>query len=93
MIEKQASFLPGLKVGVELNAVLAHHQPFWRHAAGQQPNAAPAACVFALRLWLIDQNADDTDWVQSILRLEDPLTLPMSYTQAMMLALIWQPAP
>lgn len=47
----------------------------------------------SLRLWLIDQNADDTDWVQSILRLEDPLTLPMSYTQAMMLALIWQPAP
>jgi len=47
----------------------------------------------ALRLWLIDQNADDTDWVQSILRLDDPLSLPMSYTQAMMLALIWQPTP
>jgi len=47
----------------------------------------------ALRLWLIDQKADDTDWVQSILRLDDPLFLPMSYTQAMMLALIWQPAP
>jgi spermidine synthase len=46
-----------------------------------------------LRLWLIEQNANDTDWVQSILRLEEPLTLPMSYTQAMMLALIWQPAP
>ncbi len=46
-----------------------------------------------LRLWLIDQNANDTDWVQSILRLSDPLTLPMSYTQAMMLALIWQPQP
>lgn len=46
-----------------------------------------------LRLWLIDQNAADTDWVQSILRLSDPLFLPMSYTQAMMLALIWQPVP
>ena len=46
-----------------------------------------------LRLWLIDQNSADTDWVQSILRLGDPLFLPMSYTQAMMLALIWQPAP
>ncbi|MBI3960124.1 MAG: fused MFS/spermidine synthase [Chloroflexi bacterium] len=47
----------------------------------------------SLRLWLIDQNADDTDWVQSILRLNDPLFLPMSYTQAMMLALLWQPTP
>jgi len=46
-----------------------------------------------LRLWLIDQKADDTDWVQSILRLNDPLFLPMSYTQAMMLALLWQPTP
>lgn len=46
-----------------------------------------------LRLWLIDQNVEDTDWVQSILRLEDPLFLPMSYTQAMMLALLWQPTP
>ena len=46
-----------------------------------------------LRLWLIDQQANDTDWVQSILRLDDPLWLPMSYTQAMMLALIWQPTP
>lgn len=44
-----------------------------------------------LRLWLIDQKAGSTDWVQSILRLADPLDLPMSYTQAMMLALIWQP--
>lgn len=47
----------------------------------------------ALRLWLIDQAADDTDWVQSILHLNEPLYLPMSYTQAMMLALIWQPHP
>ncbi|MBX3051964.1 MAG: fused MFS/spermidine synthase [Caldilineaceae bacterium] len=46
-----------------------------------------------LRLWLIDQSANDTDWVQSILHLTDPLFLPMSYTQAMMLALIWQPQP
>ncbi len=46
-----------------------------------------------LRLWLIDQSADDTDWVQSILRLDDPLWLPMSYTQAMLLALLWQPTP
>lgn len=46
-----------------------------------------------LRLWLIDQSADDTDWVQSILRLSEPLYLPMSYTQAMLLALIWQPRP
>ena len=47
----------------------------------------------SLRLWLIDQKADDTDWVQSILPLANPLFLPMSYTQAMMLALIWQPDP
>lgn len=47
----------------------------------------------ALRLWLIDQTANDTDWVQSILHLNEPLYLPMSYTQAMMLALIWQPRP
>ncbi|MEZ4639280.1 MAG: fused MFS/spermidine synthase [Caldilineaceae bacterium] len=46
-----------------------------------------------LRLWLMEEEAANTTWVQSILDLYDPLHLVFGYTQAMLLALAWQPAP
>lgn len=46
-----------------------------------------------VRLWLLDESAANTSWVQSILDLEDPLYLALGYTQAMLLSLAWQPEP
>lgn len=46
-----------------------------------------------LRLWLMDETAENTQWVQSDLDLGDPLRLVLGYTQAMALALLWQPQP
>jgi spermidine synthase len=46
-----------------------------------------------MRLWLMDQGAANTQWVQSDLDLADPLRLVLRYTQAMVLALAWQPDP
>jgi spermidine synthase len=46
-----------------------------------------------LRLWLMDENAENTQWVQSELDLNDPLRLVLGYTQAMTLALLWRPDP
>ncbi len=46
-----------------------------------------------LRLWLLEEELASTTWVQSILQLNDPLRLVLGYTQAMLLALIWQPDP
>ncbi|RME58230.1 MAG: hypothetical protein D6790_12230 [Caldilineae bacterium] len=46
-----------------------------------------------VRLWIMEQDADDTEWVQSALWLDNPLHLVLTYTQAMMLALVWQPEP
>lgn len=46
-----------------------------------------------LRLWLLDETSGNTQWVQSELRLDDPLYLSFGYTRAMLLALAWQPKP
>jgi spermidine synthase len=46
-----------------------------------------------LRLWLMDETAENTQWVQSDLDLGDPLRLVLGYTQAMTMALLWQPDP
>jgi spermidine synthase len=46
-----------------------------------------------LRLWLMEETAENTEWVQSVLNIDHPLRLVLGYTQAMMLALIWQPEP
>ena len=46
-----------------------------------------------LVLWMMDAEAASTDWIQSVLDLREPLRLQSSYTQAMTLALLWQPAP
>ena len=46
-----------------------------------------------LVLWMLDAEADNTDWIQSVLDLRDPLSLQSSYTQAMILSLLWRPSP
>ncbi len=46
-----------------------------------------------LVLWMLDTKAANTDWIQSAMNLRAPLRLQSSYTQAMILALIWQPSP
>ena len=46
-----------------------------------------------LILWMLDTEAANTDWIQSALDLREPLRLQSSYTQAMFLSLLWQPAP
>jgi spermidine synthase len=46
-----------------------------------------------MRLWLMDQRSANTQWVQSDLDLTDPLKLVLGYTQAMVVALAWQPEP
>ncbi len=46
-----------------------------------------------VRLWLMDETEGNTQWVQSELRLDDPLYLSFGYTRAMVLALAWQPNP
>lgn len=46
-----------------------------------------------LVLWMLDAEIANTDWIQSALDLREPLRLQSSYTQAMILSLIWQPSP
>ncbi len=46
-----------------------------------------------LVLWMLDTESANTDWIQSAMNLRAPLRLQSSYTQAMILALIWQPSP
>ena len=46
-----------------------------------------------LVLWMLDTESANTDWIQSAMNLRAPLRLQSSYTQAMILALIWQPFP
>ena len=46
-----------------------------------------------LVLWMMDAEVANTDWIQSALDLREPLRLQSSYTQAMILSLLWQPAP
>ncbi|MEZ4860830.1 MAG: fused MFS/spermidine synthase [Caldilineaceae bacterium] len=46
-----------------------------------------------LRLWLLDIHRPDSGVVQSEIALDDPLNLVDDYTQAAMLALLWQPQP
>ena len=46
-----------------------------------------------LVLWMLDTEVANTDWIQSAIDLREPLRLQSSYTQAMILALFWQPAP
>ena len=46
-----------------------------------------------LVLWMLDTESSNTDWIQSAMDLRAPLRLQSSYTQAMILALLWQPSP
>jgi len=46
-----------------------------------------------LVLWMLDTESANTDWIQSAMNLRAPLRLQSSYTQAMILTLIWQPSP
>lgn len=46
-----------------------------------------------LVLWMLDVRVGNTDWIQSSQDLRDPLLLQSSYTQAMLLSLLWQPCP
>ena len=46
-----------------------------------------------LILWMLDAAAVNTDWIQSAMDLREPLRLQSSYTQAMILSLLWQPTP
>ncbi|MCZ0941103.1 MAG: fused MFS/spermidine synthase [Caldilineaceae bacterium] len=46
-----------------------------------------------LVLWMLDAEAANTDWIQSAMDLREPLRLQSSYTQAMILSLLWQPFP
>ena len=46
-----------------------------------------------LVLWMLDTESSNTDWIQSAMDLRVPLRLQSSYTQAMILALLWQPSP
>lgn len=46
-----------------------------------------------LVLWMLDAEVANTDWIQSAMNLREPLHLQSSYTQAMVLSLLWQPSP
>lgn len=46
-----------------------------------------------LVLWMLDAEVANTDWIQSAMDLREPLRLQSSYTQAMILSLLWQQAP
>ena len=46
-----------------------------------------------LVLWMLDAAVANTDWIQSAMDLREPLRLQSSYTQAMILSLLWQPSP
>ena len=46
-----------------------------------------------LILWMLDADVANTDWIQSAVELAQPLRLQSSYTQAMVLSLLWQPLP
>lgn len=46
-----------------------------------------------LVLWMLDAETANTDWIQSAMDLRQPLRLQSSYTQAMILSLLWQPSP
>ncbi len=46
-----------------------------------------------LVLWMLDTETANTDWIQSALDLRQPLRLQSSYTQAMILSLLWLPSP
>lgn len=46
-----------------------------------------------LILWMLDADVANTDWIQSAMDLAEPLRLQSSYTQAMVLSLLWQPLP
>lgn len=46
-----------------------------------------------LVLWMLDAAVANTDWIQSAMDLREPLRLQSSYTQAMVLSLLWQPSP
>ena len=46
-----------------------------------------------LILWMMDAEVANTDWIQSAMDLAEPLRLQSSYTQAMVLSLLWQPLP
>ena len=46
-----------------------------------------------LVLWMLDAAVANTDWIQSVMDLSEPLRLQSSYTQAMILSLLWQPSP
>ena len=46
-----------------------------------------------LVLWMLDAEVANTDWIQSAMDLREPLRLQSSYTQAMILALLWHPSP
>ena len=48
---------------------------------------------FIIQLVLVEQITLKMDWVQSILNLNDPIYLIFPYTQAMMLALLWNSQP
>ena len=48
---------------------------------------------FIIQLVLVEQVTLKMDWVQSILNLNDPIYLIFPYTQAMMLALLWNSQP
>ncbi|HXF62531.1 MAG TPA: fused MFS/spermidine synthase [Caldilineaceae bacterium] len=47
----------------------------------------------ALRFWLVEQTNPTTGVIQSEIDLDEPLALQEAYTQAMLLALLWQPVP
>ena len=47
----------------------------------------------ALRFWLVEQTNPTTGVIQSEMDLDEPLMLQEGYTQAMLLGLLWQPAP
>ena len=46
-----------------------------------------------LILWMLDADVANTDWIQSAVELAQPLRLQSSYTQAMVLSLLWKPLP
>ncbi len=46
-----------------------------------------------LVLWMLDAETANTDWIQSAMDLRRPLRLQSSYTQAMILSLLWLPSP
>lgn len=46
-----------------------------------------------LVMWMMDAGSPSTDWIQSAMDLRNPLRLQSSYTQAMLLSLLWRPEP